>query len=108
MEEVRELELTLNEKALLAAYINSDGYKTLDKVMRHELSKFHVKLINATKPEEVLIAHNLEKAAAMFYQGIVNRINSEIDAYKNTPRDTDPPIDVTEGVLMLQDFIKEE
>ena len=104
MEEVRELDLTMNEKALLAAYISSDGFKTLNRIMKHELYKFHENLLNANKPDEVIIAHNLEKAAAMFYQGVVNRINTEIDEYKNTPREGDAPIDVTEGILMLQDF----
>ena len=105
MEEIKQL--SFQEQALLAALIPTDGFKIVDKLMKDEVAKFNVNLLNATKPEEVLIAHNLASAAAKFYQGIINRINAEIYAYKNTPQPGDAPIDVTDGLLLLQDYMEE-
>ena len=101
-------QLTNVEQAQLAALIPTEGFQILNRLMKEEVSKFNVSLLNAKKSEDVLIAHNLAKAAAMFYQGIINRINAEVDEYKNVPKPGDVPIDPTEAVLLLQDFAQEE
>lgn len=106
MEELTQL--TMNEQAQLAAMLPTEGFKILDRIMKNEVLKFNSNLLNAQKPEDVIIAHNLASAAAKFYQGVINRINSEIYAYQNTPKEGDAPIDFTEGVLALEDYIEEE
>ena len=98
------MELTLAEKATLTAYSGTEGFKILMRIMEEEVLKFNTALLNAKKPEDVLQAHNLAKAAAMFHQGVINRINAAGYEYKNTPRDGDAPVDMTEGSLMLQDY----
>ena len=93
-----ELELTHIEQAQLSAFIHTDGFRILDSIMKDEVLKFNTALLNAKKSEDVLQAHNLAKAAASFYQGVLNRINSEVYAYANTPKITDKPVDITEGL----------
>jgi len=50
----------------------------------------------------------MAKAAAQFYQGIVNRINEEQTAYFHTPKPGDKPNDITENIIDLGDIPKEE
>jgi|HubBroStandDraft_1064217.scaffolds.fasta_scaffold657523_1 hypothetical protein len=96
-----DYELTQADRARLSAFLNTDEFKILDSLMKSEVFKFNTALLNEKEPEKVLQAHNLAKAAASFYQGLVNRINAEAYIYKNTPRPGDDPIDITEGALDL-------
>jgi hypothetical protein len=96
---MEDYKLSQIEQAQLAAFIPTDGFQILDKIMKGEVAKFNTKLLNCEKPEDVLIAHNLASAAAKFYQGLINTVNAEVYSYINTPKSTDEPVDVTEGFL---------
>src|SRR5579872_1579906 len=93
-----ELKLEGRERAALAVMTAMEGFHALKKLMESEVAKFAVKLINTKAEDEaaVLAAHKMCKAAAQFYQGIMDRVNAEVEAYTHTPRAGDPPMaDVT-------------
>jgi hypothetical protein len=96
-----DLELEQAERAELAQMTLMPGYKVLHKLMRSQVDQFIVAMINAdpAEPEDVLAKQVTMKAAAQFYQGITNRVNHETTLYTHAPRETDKPVDVTEGVL---------
>lgn len=94
------------QRAQLHVTVGEDGFKVIQKIFESELAKFHIRLLNTNPADEaaVLAAHKMEKAAAQFYQGVVNRINSELEIYRSTPKSTDKPEDVTEGVLDIDEM----
>lgn len=96
-----DLQLDTTDRANLAGLSSNEGFKVLQRIMRSEVDKFVVKLINTdpAKPKEIIAAHRLAKAAAQFYTAISNRVNEEIQTYIATPREGDRPVDVTSGVL---------
>lgn len=98
-----EVNLDHTDRAYLVAIASMDGYKVLNRLMRAEVDKFIVAQINADPADEaaVLAAHRMAKAAAQFYTGLTNRVNEEIVQYTNAPRDTDKPVDATEGLIDL-------
>jgi hypothetical protein len=100
-----DYELDDQARAHLAVLVGMDGFKILQHLMEDEVKKFNLKLINASKPEEVIHAHNLAKAASQFYQGVINRLNNEIDFYQHAPKVTDKPVDSTSQVLDLDDAV---
>ena len=104
-----ELQLEHGERAQLAAITAMEGYKILHRIMRSEVDKFFVALINA-KPgdsKSVIASHLLAKAAAQFYQAVTNRINEEVTQYTAAPKVSDMPVDVTEGLLDLGDIAEQ-
>jgi hypothetical protein len=104
---VRELDML--DGARLSALVVTDEFKVLQRIFESELQKFNTQLLNANpaNKEEVLANHALAKAAAQFYQGVVNRINSEVEAYRYSPKLSDKPEDVTENVIDLGEYTKE-
>lgn len=92
-----------SERGQVAATVGSDGYRIINRLMRSEVDKFFVDLINTGTeyPESILSRHMLAKAAAQFYQGITDRINHEIQQYTAAIRDTSAPVDVTDGLIDL-------
>lgn len=98
-----DLTLTDMERAHLYATYSSEGFKIFQQILESEVAKFRVALDNADPANEraVLAAHQMSKAAAQFYTGLVRRVNEEINLYTNS-RQGDKPVDVTEGVLDLQ------
>jgi hypothetical protein len=102
------MELTQVERAQLSAFQSTEGFQLICLIMKNELIKFNTALLNAKKPEDVLIAHNLASAAAKFYEGVLNTIEAEIAIYTGTPKPGDRPFDVTDGVLDLQNYVEEE
>lgn len=97
------MELGIPEQAQLAAFVNTDGFKILCGIMKDEVLKFNAALLSAKKPEDVIISHNLASAAAKFYEGFLNRIDSEIYMYTGTPKKGDAPIDITAGILDMDE-----
>ena len=59
-----ELQLDGIERAHIAAFVNTEGFKVVTKIFEVECEKFRVALINAdpSKPNEVLAAHHMAKA----------------------------------------------
>lgn len=97
------------KRARLASFIVTDDFKLIQEICEDELKKFELKFINTKVQDdkEVLANHALWKAAAQFYQGIINRINSEVELYRLSPKVNDKPEDTTEGVLDLGELTKE-
>ena len=100
------MELSMNEKAVLASYTHTDGFKLFCQIMKDEVLKFNSALLVATKDDDVINAHKLASAAAKFYEGILNRVDSEVTEYTQTPRADDPPQDLMAGLLDIEN--KEE
>ena len=95
------IELDHSERALLTQTVNTEGYRIMHRVIRSEVDKLFVDLINADPSEhkDVLAKHNLAKSAAVFYTQITDRINYETIQYTAALRATDTPKDATENVL---------
>lgn len=104
-----DLELNGIDRAHLNVLVTMEGFKVLQNIMESEVEKFKVALLNAnpSKHDEVIAAHQLAKAAAMFYAGVVKRLNSELELYRNSPKASDKPIDATEGLIDLGEVTKE-
>lgn len=100
-----DMTLDSRDRAYLGQMMALPGYKVMHRLFRAELDKFFVVLLNtrAGDGDDVLAAHKMAKAAAMFYEGVTNRINEEVMQYTAAPRSTDKPIDITESVLDLGD-----
>lgn len=97
------LEITNFDRANIVATVHTDGFKALQKVFEIELEKFQQKALNSDPANVATAMANLSmaRAATLFYQGIVDRINNEVTIYQNAPRASDVPVDATEGVLDL-------
>jgi hypothetical protein len=99
------MQLDTKQQALLASFVNTDGFKILCGLMKDSVLEFNKKLLAAIKPEDVIIAHNQASAAAKFYEDVLNRVDSEIYLYTATPKPGDKPVDSTEGVLDIEGYI---
>jgi hypothetical protein len=98
-----QLQLGHTDRAHLVAIYAMEGYKVLNRIMRSEVDKFVVDVINAdpAEPKKVLSKQLVMKAAAQFYAGITDRVNEEVTLYTSQPRPGDKPVDMTEGLLDL-------
>lgn len=94
-----EIELDHHERAALALIASEEGYKILHRIIRSEVDKFVVDLINATDDADVLEKHRISKVAAQLYQGWTNHVNHEIQNYSAAVQRMGPPIDPTDGML---------
>lgn len=102
-----ELYLDRTEQAQLSQLIYLPGYKVLHRLMRSEVDKFFVVLLNtdAADADGIVAAHKMAKAAAMFYEGVTNRVNEEVIQFTAAPRASDVPIDITEAVLDIGELV---
>jgi hypothetical protein len=98
-----DVQLDHADRAQLVQLYAMEGYKVLHRLMRSEVDKFILAMINAdpANPKEVLSRQRLAKAAAQFYEAITQRVNEEITLYTAQTRAGDKPVDVTEGLLDL-------
>lgn len=98
-----DVELGRAEQAQLVQTYHSEGYRIMHRIMRAEVDKFIVAMVNANPAdrEEVLARHQMAKAAAQFFEGVTRKINEEVTQYTAAPTPGDKPIDVTEGILDL-------
>ena len=97
-------ELSGIERAHLSVLVTTDGFKIMQKLMEDEVKKFNLLLINASNTDDIIAKHNLAKAAAQFYQGVIDRVNQEVLVYHKAPKSTDKPLDMTSGLLDLGDM----
>lgn len=104
-----EFRLSHGERAQLAAIVPHPGFHIYQRLMRSEVDKFIVAMINANpaEPQEVLTKHLLAKSAAQFLEGVSHRVTEEVEQYTHAPRATDKPKDITEGILDLGDFAEQ-
>ena len=89
------------ERAQLVALRQLPGFQILLNLMEAEVSKFAENLINtkAGQESEILANHYLAKAAAQFYQGLVNSLNNELETFANHSNVTQIQPDVTEALF---------
>lgn len=102
-----DLYLDRTEQAQLSQIVYLPGYKVLHRLFRSEVDKFFVVLLNTDAADDhaIVAAHKMAKAAAMFYEGVTNRVNEEVIQFTNAPRANDTPIDITEAVLDLGEHV---
>jgi hypothetical protein len=75
-----ELKLDDQDRSLLSSYVKQQGFDILQKLMEDQVRKFNFKLLNTSPADEreVLAAHYLAKAVAQFYQGLMERLEQEL------------------------------
>jgi len=68
------------ERLLLAAHIHTEGFAVLRKVMENEIRLLNLKLMNTDASDEtqVLANHRLAKAAGMFYSGVMQCLEEQV------------------------------
>lgn len=99
-----DLVLEHNERAAVAQTVGTPGYKVIHgRIMRSEVDKFIVSLINAPEEDDsaIVAKHRLAKAAAQFFQAVTERINNEVQQYVAAVKASGPPVDPTEGHIDL-------
>ena len=91
-----EIELSPSEQGALVVMAASEGFKVQHRIIRSVVDGFIINLINQDTADDaaVLAAHKLAKAAAVVYDSVTSRINSEISLY-NAANIDDLPIDDT-------------
>jgi hypothetical protein len=89
------IELNGIERAHLSAWSGEESFKIVQRLMISLVKEFDLDLINASKNEDIIAKHHIAKAAAMYYQRFVDRLNSEIYVYQNSPKKGDKPVDIT-------------
>ena len=104
-----ERELDAVERGLLVTLLKSEGWKVLQNIMEIECEKYKVQLLNVLpgNNEEILARHALAKASAQFLTGVIARLNAEIETYYNASRIGDKPLDITAGLLDMDDNLGE-
>lgn len=101
------VQLDYSDRSDLASTVATPGWKIVHRIMRGEVDKFILALIN-TKIEgtddkdEVYNKFLLSKAAAQFYQQVTDRVNEETLQYVASQNNSGP-VDMTEGILDIGD-----
>jgi hypothetical protein len=82
-----ELELTDDERGVLAASVKQRGFEIMQRIMEDQVRKFNFRLLDAdiANQNEVVAAHLIAKGVAQFYTALMEKIESEcqIVAYSN-------------------------
>lgn len=65
------------ERGALISILDTDGFTVLRKLMLVEIARFDLALKNAERAEDVIIKHNIAKAASQFYVQLIDRLNKE-------------------------------
>lgn len=97
-----EIELEDSEVASLALVVGQDGYKVIHKLIRHEVDRFILALVNidSTRAEAVLEGHRVAKTAAQLYDGVTNKINRVVESYYSAKQSgVGIAPDSTEGII---------
>lgn len=95
-----EVIISPQEQAALVLLSASEGFKVLNRIMRGEVDKLIMSFVNEPGDSDAMVLnkHKLVKAGALFYDGVINRMNHEISIYASTA--TDPtPVDMTEHLI---------
>lgn len=105
-----EITLSHDQRALVAHTIATPGFVFINKIMRAEVDKFIVDLINADESDEktVVAKHRLSKAAAQFYEMVLSRINMESSQFMRDAGQPTDPIDPTEGLIDLGEYASKD
>lgn len=96
-----EIELTNKEIAELAACVSHPGFKAVQKIARSMVDYFVLGWINVNSEADVLITHKKAQVAAQFYDGLIAKINDEVNNHSFiVSADNQTPIDSTEVLEM--------
>lgn len=89
------------ERAQLAGFRNQPGFQVLQNIFESQISQLQVDMINANPvdKETVLAKHNMAKAAAVFYQRVVDLINDEVRNHAAIEEGTKIQPDLTAELL---------
>jgi hypothetical protein len=99
-----DLILEHSDRAFLQSTINTPGFKIMQKIFDSELDKLFMNIVNANdkNAEDVLSAQRMSKAACIFYNNVVAKINDEVERYTSVIDESHrAPEDATEGTLDL-------
>jgi hypothetical protein len=95
-----ELELTDDERGVLAASVKQRGFEIMQRIMEDQVRKFNFKLLDANpaKQDDVLAAHFIAKGVAQFYTALMEKIGNECEivSYSNRKPEVQPATDVPE------------
>ena len=105
-----EVMLSHDERAQIAHTMATPGFIHINRIMRVEVDKFAIDLINADEDNDkmVLARHKMSKAAAQYYARVVSRINSEAQQFMREAGNPTEPTDPTEGLIDLGEFVNAE
>lgn len=75
--------LSDRDRAVLSSAIKQEWFDLLQKIMEEEIRLLNVKLINTDGSDEnaIVANHRIAKGAAMFYKGIIDRLNEELSQH---------------------------
>ena len=99
-----EIALDERDRSNLASVVVMPGYRVLHRLLRAEVDRFILALINTDAKDDagVIAAHRLAKAAAQFYEGVTSRVNEIVRNHLESSRQDEKPIDITENLLDLE------
>lgn len=90
------------ERAQLFATTVTPGFDVLQNIMGSVCLKFQDNmLLSEPGTPDATQKHFLSKAASMFYETVVSRVNHELLSYTHSPKSSDPIVDMTEGSIDL-------
>jgi hypothetical protein len=99
-----EVNMSHDQRGQIAHTIASPGFVHINQIMRAEVDKFVIDLINVPEDNDAMVVakHKLSKAAAQFYQLVINRLNSEANQFiRDASESSAPIVDPTEGLIDL-------
>lgn len=99
-----EVRLNHEQRGQIAHTIASPGFVYINQIMRSEVDKFVLDLINVPEDNDAMVIakHKLSKAAAQFYQLVISRLNAESSQFVRDASESSAPMeDPTEGLIDL-------
>ena len=89
------------ERAMLVGLRQMPGFQILLNIFESQVSQMQLDMINTPtdKPDQVLAAHNMAKAAAMFYQRTIDLMNNEIEMFGAQAKSKEIQPDITEEIF---------
>jgi GTP-dependent phosphoenolpyruvate carboxykinase len=103
------LELDYTKRADLAATCATPGYAIIHQIMRCQVDKFVLAIMNTEAKDKDVVFNNflVMKAAAQFYEGITRHINEELMHY-TASSGSKAPVDGTEGILDIGELPQQD
>ncbi len=97
--------LTHDQRGQVAHTIATPGFLLVNRIMRSEVDKFIIDLINVPEGDDVSVVakHKLSKAAAQFYELVISRLNFEAGLFMRESSGG-VPSDPTEGMIDLGEY----
>lgn len=98
-----EVNLNHEERGQLSFTVATPGFNHINRIMRAEVDKFIVDLINVAEDNDkmVIAKHKGAKFVAQFFERIVSRLNEETNQFIRERGDDSRPVDLTEGLIDL-------